>query len=413
MGTITRQKLSILLVLFVGYVGFSIIFPVLPSMFLDPKLGYLPPHLTLSTRNILLGVMIAMYPLGQFFGCPILGRLSDTYGRKPILLITLFCTALMYIITAIGVELKMMIWIFIGRFLTGIFEGNITIATAVMADVSTEKLDKTKNFGWLLTFSSTGWIIGPLLGGWLADPTVVSWFSYSTPFWTSFFFLLLCFLILLLFFDESLDERHRKKHLHFSEIFTTFTHLFKSPLLRRIYASNFYFYVSCFIFFIFFGTLIYRWFNSTPRMIGNLEAYVSIFICFAPLTYSFLARRYEHYKTMAIAALGLAGSLIFVVVFPNWVAIWFTFILPSYFIALGMSFSSLLISDSCSKKQQGEALGLNNAIMVLAETVVGILRGFLIAIWLYLPYVFAVLCCFISVLFVYLYKNKFRKINHQ
>lgn len=401
--------MSILLVLFVGYVGFSIIFPVLPSMFLDPKLGYLPGHLTLSTRNILLGIMIAMYPLGQFFACPILGRLSDTYGRKPILLITLFCTSLMYIITAMGVEFKAMAWIFLGRFLTGIFEGNITIATAVMADLSTEKIDKAKNFGWLLTFSSTGWIVGPLLGGWLADPSVVQWFSYSTPFWTSSGFLLICFFIVLLSFNESLDGRHRKKYLHFSEIFTTFTHLFKYPLLRKIYAANFFFYVSCFIFFIYFGTLIYRWFNCTPRMIGNLEAYVSIFICFAPLTYSYLAKKFEHHKIMVIASLGLAISLILVLLFPNWVAIWFTFILPSYFIALGISFTSLLISDSSSRKEQGEALGLNTAIMVLAETIVGLLGGVLIAFWLYLPYVVAVLCCFISALFAISCRKKAKR----
>ena len=381
-----KQKISILSVLFVGYVGFSIIFPVLPSMFLDPSLDYLPPEFSLSVRNILLGVMVAMYPLGQFFGCPIFGRLSDTYGRRPILLITIFCTAILYCITALGIELKCMPLAYLGRFLTGIFEGNITIAMAVMSDLSQEKIDKTKNFGWLLTISSTGWIVGPLLGGWLSDSSVVSWFGYSTPFWSSSLLLLCSFFLIYCSFKETLSLEKRRSYVHIRKIFSTFSRLLKRQNLRQVLIANHLFYLSCFIFFVYFGTLIFRWFHTPPRMIGNLEAYISLFICFAPLTYSILANKFSHPKTMAIAGVGLAISLITLILFPYWSAIWITLSFPSYFIALGMSFSSLLVSDYASATEQGEALGLNTACMVLAEAFVGLFGGFLIAIWLYLPY---------------------------
>ncbi len=396
MKTNIRQKFSILLVLFLGYVGFSIVFPILPSMFLDPSLGYLPFETSLSVRNILLGFSIAMYPLGQFFGCPIFGRLSDAYGRKPVLVITLFCTALLYLVTAVAVHIKFLPLLFLGRFLTGIFEGNITIATAVMADLSEEGGDKTKNFGWLITFSSTGWIVGPLLGGWLADPTLVSWFSYATPFWASSLFLFLCLLLVIFSFNESLDKIHRKKYVHIKEIFTSFVTLLKRAPMRRLYTTNFFFYLPTFIFFIYFGTLMYRWFAATPREIGSLEAYLSIFICFAPLTYAFLGRKFAQSKTLAIAAFGLSISLIILILFPIKNAIWITLIFPSYFIALGLSFSSLLISNAVDKKQQGEALGLNQTCMVLCETLVGLFGGFLIAIWLYLPYVIGAVFCLFS-----------------
>ena len=397
-----------MLVLFLGYVGFSIVFPVLPSMFLNPALGYLPTSYSLTIRNILLGCLIGSYPLGQFFGCPIFGRLSDTYGRKPILLITLFCTALMYIVTAFGVEMKLMYLIFIGRFLTGIFEGNVTIATAVMADLSEEKMDKTKNFGWLITFSSTGWIIGPLLGGWLSDSSFVSWFNYATPFWASCIFLLGCYFLVFLTFNESLKATHRKKYVHIKEIFTSFVRLFKRPEMRRIFFANYFFYTPAFIFFTYFGTLMYRWFNFSPRQIGNMEAYVSIFICFAPFTYTYLSKKFSRNITLAIASLGLCISLIILILFPSRGAIWATLVFPSYFIALGMSFAALLVSDNCSDAEQGEALGLNQAVMVFSETLVGLLGGLLIAVWLYLPYIIGCVFCLFSIAFAISFRSQLK-----
>lgn len=365
-------------------------------MFLNPALGYFATDVSLTTRNILLGVALGMYPLGQFFGCPILGKMSDTYGRKPILLITLFLTSLMYIVTGIGVLNQKMPILFIGRFLTGLFEGNVAIASAVMADFSAEKLDKTKNFGWIVTFSSTGWILGPLLGGWLADTQMVSWFNYATPFWASSILLFLCFSLVFFTFKESLDKSLRTQRLHIKEIFSSFTRMIKIPLLRRIYFGNGFFYLPCFIFYTYFGTLLYRWFQSPPREIGNLEAYISIFICLAPFTYTALAKKLSHAKTLAIAGVGLMISLMIVILFPYKSAIFITLIFPSYFIPLGMSFAALLVSDTTSKEEQGEALGVNQAVLVFSECVVGLLGGFLIAAWLYLPYIIGGLLCLTS-----------------
>lgn len=410
MKTPFSQKLSILVVLFVGSLGFSVVFPLLPSMFLNPSLEYFPTELSLTARNILLGFALAMYPLGQFFGCPIFGRMSDTYGRRPILLITLFFTSLMYIVTGIGVWHKKIPVFFIGRFLTGLFEGNISIGAAVMADFSTEKLDKTRNFGWITTFSSTGWIFGPLLGGWLADTKIVPWFNYSTPFWASSILLGLALLLVYTFFRESLSEDERKKNLRIKELFSSFSRLVRIPLLRRIYTANGFFYLACFIFYTYFGTLLYRWFEATPREIGNLEAYISIFICLAPFTYTALAKKLPHAKTLAAAGVGLMISLMVMISFPDKRAIFITMIFPSYFIPLGMSFASLLVSDATTKKEQGEALGVNQAVMVGSECLVGLLGGFAIALWLYLPYFIGAIFCLVSAGFA-LSTTKFAQVD--
>lgn len=90
-------------VVFFGYVGFSLAFPIFSPMFLDPCHRFLPIDTSMAMRTVLLGCALASYPVGQFLGLPLLGTLSDHYGRRGILLITLCVTFLAYLVSAIGV----------------------------------------------------------------------------------------------------------------------------------------------------------------------------------------------------------------------------------------------------------------------------------------------------------------------
>ncbi len=164
-----RPLLPYAIVVFLGYVGFSLPLPVLPEIFLDAQRSILPPSMSIQLKTILLGIVLAAYPSGQLLGSPLLGIFSDKWGRKRVILYSLASTAVGYAITALAMSAHSVVGIFGGLFLCGFSEGNVTIAQAVIGDIA-GKDEKVAHFGWINFFACTAFIVGPLLGGWLADP---------------------------------------------------------------------------------------------------------------------------------------------------------------------------------------------------------------------------------------------------
>ncbi|MET3925305.1 Tet(A)/Tet(B)/Tet(C) family tetracycline efflux MFS transporter [Devosia sp. 2618] len=138
-------------------VGIGLIFPILPALLRD--VGHT------SEIATLLGLMLALYAACQFLFSPILGVLSDRFGRRPILLISLAGAAIDYLVMAFAPELWMLV---IGRAVAGITSANMAVATAYITDISSED-QRAKRFGYFHAMFGIGFIIGPVLGGFLGD----------------------------------------------------------------------------------------------------------------------------------------------------------------------------------------------------------------------------------------------------
>jgi DHA1 family tetracycline resistance protein-like MFS transporter len=138
-------------------VGIGLIFPILPALLRD--VGHLTEVATL------LGVMLALYSACQFLFSPVLGVLSDRFGRRPVLLISLAGAAIDYLIMAFAPELWMLV---LGRAISGISSANMAVATAYITDISTEE-ERAKRFGLFHAMFGIGFIIGPVIGGILGD----------------------------------------------------------------------------------------------------------------------------------------------------------------------------------------------------------------------------------------------------
>ena len=139
----------------VDVIGFGIIIPVLPSLITE---------LTgkgLSEAAAYGGGLIIAFAIMQFIFSPVLGELSDKYGRRPVLLAALFVLSIDHIIHAFAPSIM---WLFFARFLAGITGASHTVANAYMADISSPE-DKAKNFGLLGAAFGLGFIIGPSIGG--------------------------------------------------------------------------------------------------------------------------------------------------------------------------------------------------------------------------------------------------------
>lgn len=157
-----KKLLTLLLVVFIDLIGFGIVIPILPL--LVTKVG---------GGTILVGAIIASFSLFQFFFGPILGRLSDKFGRRPVLIISSILNSVSYFLVFFFPQ----IWIlFIARMLAGIGSSNISVAQAYIAD-SSKAHERTKALGMMGAIFGLGFIVGPLLGG-----VVSQQFSISAAF---------------------------------------------------------------------------------------------------------------------------------------------------------------------------------------------------------------------------------------
>jgi DHA1 family tetracycline resistance protein-like MFS transporter len=149
----------IFITLFLDVLGVGLIVPILPKL-VDQLAGG-----GITSAAYIYGTLTGLYSLMQFVFAPILGSLSDRFGRRPVILISLFGSGLDYFLMAWAPTL---VWFFVGRILSGITGANFSAAAAYIADVSTKE-KRAANFGIIGAAFGLGFICGPALGGWLGD----------------------------------------------------------------------------------------------------------------------------------------------------------------------------------------------------------------------------------------------------
>lgn len=209
----------IFVTLLIDVIGFGIVIPVLPKL-VQGLAGGTPEH---GAR--LYGALLAVYGLMQFIFAPVLGNLSDRFGRRPVLLVSLLATGIDYVVQALAPSIG---WLFFGRIVAGITGASFTAATAYIADVS-EPEKRAQNFGMMGAAFGLGFIIGPAIGGLLGA------IGPRVPFWGAAAASLLNMVYGYFVLPESLDEEHRRPfRLENANPFKTLAVLGRNRLLLLI-----------------------------------------------------------------------------------------------------------------------------------------------------------------------------------
>lgn len=391
------QLFTIAIVLLMGYTGYSMVLPILTPLLISTD-TLLDPAVSESTRYILVGLLIACFPLGQLIGSPILGKLSDKLGRRNILIYTLLPVIPAYLLGGLAITWKQPLLLFVSRFLTGLFEGNVVIATASMADISENNSEKTFNFGWVITFSNLGWMVGPFIGAAVINPEIVTWFNFATPFWLASFISFITLALVMLFFVETLPDVSK----------VTATKKYQSaptPQLNQIFIGGTFFYLSFTAFFSFLPLLLIKRFEFSPPVIALFEGYTSIPFCFAPLFYGAISKRLTNKRIAQVAGFLLTLSILFVLLSNSTFYLLFSLIPPSFFIAVGTTYLAILVSDAVSVEDQGIALGINQSCVVFSEALSAVLCGILANISYTSPIIFSAFFATFSALWLFVLKN--------
>jgi len=185
----------IFVTLLIDIMGWGLIIPVMADLI--AKLKGIPVNQA-STYGALL---LSVFAITQFLFAPVIGNLSDKYGRRPVLLFSLLGFGIDYIILALAPAYG---WLFIGRVIAGVTGASFTTATAYIADVSTDPATRAKNFGMIGAAFGLGFVLGPALGGLLA-----TW-GIRAPFYAAAILCLLNCLYGYFFLPESLSKENRR-----------------------------------------------------------------------------------------------------------------------------------------------------------------------------------------------------------
>lgn len=194
MNSEKKSLLFIFITLLLDIIGMAIIIPVIPKLIQELIGG------DISEASQYGAWLLTVYAVMQFLFSPILGGLSDRYGRRPVLLISLLGMGLNYLLLVYAPSLG---WLFLGRALSGIAGASITTASAFIADISSPE-KRSQNFGLVGVAFGLGFIIGPLIGGLVAD------ISSRAPFVVSAALALGNFIYGYFALPESLSEKNRR-----------------------------------------------------------------------------------------------------------------------------------------------------------------------------------------------------------
>ncbi|MBI1804618.1 MAG: MFS transporter [Ignavibacteriae bacterium] len=400
-----KNLISLLFTVFIDFVGFGIVLPIMAPVLLDAAHGVLSPETSLATREFILGLNIAAFPMAQFFAAPVLGVLSDKYGRKVMLLLLIFGTSVSLALFAIGILRRSLFLLFFSRILNGITGGNVSIAQSAMADMS-DPASRARNFGLIGMAFGLGFILGPFFGGKLADPQTVSWFNYATPFWFAAILSFVNVLLIWFWFRETLTTRNLEAKINPVAGFQHIAKAFSHSSLRTIFAVVFLSMFGFTFFTQFFQVYLIEKFSFTQSQIGVLYAYIGLWIAFTQGGVTrILSRRVPPNMVLRVSLLTLSIGLISLLL-PQQSSLLY-FVLP--FIALSqgttMPNATALVSNSVSMQDQGEILGINQSVQSVAFAIPPIIAGIVSSIDVRLPLILASTFAFLAwITYIIFYK---------
>jgi len=398
--------LPLYMVIATAFAGYGLMVALFIPMLIHDT-GFFDKSVPASTRAIYGGILLALYPFGQFIGSPVIGSFADRFGRKRVLNITLVFTIIFYIVIAHAIDIRHL-WLLMGAcFLAGLTESNVAICQSSIADISTEE-DRGRLFSYLYSFMSLGYFIGPLAGGQIAVH-----YGLSTPFWIVIASLICVYIwVWISFHDPYIPDKD--KAISYFKTFTNLATVFTDIPIRKVYLVNFLIYFG--LFGIARTITIYivdEWNFSLDKVtlyyaVASLACGISNLFFFAPL-----ARRFS-LKSIAIWSGLIGGTMLVLVVIPKAeYTIWFTSI-PSLFIIMwAISACGAYISTLVGPERQGRVLGNNLALQVGAESLGAALGGFLAAIFVPLSVVTYGVAIIIGSLILITYKTPKEVISHE
>lgn len=345
----------IFITMLIDITGWGIIIPVIPKLIKELING------DISEAAKYGGWLTFAYAITQFMFAPLIGNLSDKFGRRPIILISLFAFSMDYILLAFAPTIT---WLFIGRILAGVTGASISTASAYIADVSTPE-NRAKNFGMIGVAFGLGFIIGPVIGG------VLGQYGSRVPFYAAALLCMLNFMYGYFILPESLSKENRRPvNLKRANPIGAFLNLKKYPSLYGLMIAMFLIYVGAHAVESNWSYFTMYKFSWDEKMVGISLGVVGILVSIVQGgIIRWTSPRFGNEKSIYIGlALYTIGMFLFAFASQSWMM--FLFLIPYCLAGIAGPALRAIITGHVLPTEQGEIQGTIASLMS-AATIVG------------------------------------------
>jgi DHA1 family tetracycline resistance protein-like MFS transporter len=344
----------ILITVLIDVIGLGIIIPVMPELIMELTGG------GLSEASLYGGWLLFTYAVMQFLFAPVLGALSDQYGRRPVLLIALFGFFLDYLLLGWAPTIW---WLFLGRFLSGITGASFTTANAYIADIS-EPEKRAQNFGMIGAAFGIGFIIGPVFGGLLGS------FGPRVPFFAAAGLSFLNWLYGYFILPESLPKENRRPfHWKRANPVGALLHLKIYPIVLSLAGVFFFIFLSQHATQSTWTYFTMEKFDWDEQAVGYSLGFVGLLIAIVQggLTRKIIPRIGPSKSLFIGIVMNVIGFILFVVSTKGWMM--YLFMIP--FALGGLAGPSLqgIITNQVPSNAQGELQGALSSVRSLTAII--------------------------------------------
>lgn len=408
---ILLKALPLLMAIFVDAMGVGLILPILTPIFLDNSLSMEALNLYQMDRNLIFGLILAAYPLAMFFGAPLLGVLSDYWGRKPVLLISLLGLSTGFAITAVSICYFSFVGIIIGRVICGLTAGNVPIAQAAISDLSTNE-KKVFNMSLISIANGVGFACGPLVGGLLADKHIFFIMAPVLPLVATSLVALINGLLMLIFFNET--HIVQKKHFAYLDTFRDIVILFNDKSLRNKLTVFSFFIFGYFEFFQYLPVFLDQRFKETGAQLGFYLSYYAICFTISLLVVlPVMLKRYSISKLIINSFLFLAAAIFCFCVETNAMMLWVLITPMAMAFALCYVCLITVLSNEAGSRNQGKVMGVCASVTALSWAIGPVVTGLLNKLSLYLPFMLIIILIAFSALSAFYFLSDAKKFEIQ
>lgn len=362
-----------MMLMFVNTLGFTLLLPVLPFIIRD-----------YGQSDAVYGLLLSLYAAFVFVGSPILGNLSDKYGRKPILIISQAGTLLSWVIFGLAWFMDGSTWpiliIALSRVTDGITGGNVSVANAYLSDITTPE-ERTQAFTYLVVASGTALLIGPSIGG-FSNATSIDYLGTAI---VAVLISTVTLLSIIFQLKESLPPEERTTEININPLYqlnmlAKIRNLGNSRPIQRMFVLRMFFsfglqaYVSIIVLYVI------DLFQFNEQQLGFFLLFIGSFLIFNQLVaFPFFAKRFDDLTILIIGFILMSIGLFLLPIFESMLLYLLCYYVLNLGLSLGFPTLKSLLSKLSDRKQQGVVMGIDEALIALMGAIAPAIAGALYA----------------------------------